>query len=63
MTSDLPQISPTGRYTTAQAAQILGVDRHTIQRWHNAGELAASATNGRRRYYKGTDLMKAYYTH
>lgn len=63
MRVEMPQISPVGRYSTAQAAEILGVDRHTIMRWHKAGELRASATNGRRRYYKGTDLMKAFYSH
>ena len=63
MRIELPQISPSGRYTTAQAAEILGVDRHTIMRWHKAGELRASATNGRRRYYKGVDLIRAYNTH
>lgn len=63
MRIELPQISPSGRYTTAQAAEILGVDRHTIMRWHNAGELRASASNGKRRYYKGVDLIRAYNTH
>ncbi|MBR4755323.1 MAG: helix-turn-helix domain-containing protein [Bacteroidales bacterium] len=63
MKVERPQILPAGRYNTAQAAEILGVDRHTIMRWHKAGELRASATNGRRRYFKGTDLMKAYYSH
>ena len=63
MRAELPQISPAGRYNTAQAASLLGVDRHTIMRWHKAGELRASATNGKRRYFKGTDLMKAYYSH
>ena len=63
MRIELPQISPSGRYTTAQAAEILGVDRHTIMRWHKAGELKASASNGKRRYYKGVDLIRAYNTH
>lgn len=63
MRVEMPQISPAGRYSTAQAAEILGVDRHTIMRWHKAGELKASASNGKRRYYKGVDLIRAYNTH
>jgi len=63
MRVELPEIRPAGRYNTAQAAEILGVDRHTIMRWHRLGELRASATNGKRRYFKGTDLMKAYNSH
>ena len=62
MRIELPDIRPAGRYNTAQAAEILGVDRHTILRWHNAGELRAQS-NGKRRYYKGIDLMKAYHSH
>ena len=62
MRVELPEIRPAGRYNTSQAAEILGVDRHTIMRWHRLGELRAS-TNGKRRYFKGTDLMKAYYAH
>lgn len=62
MKAEMPQISPAGRYNTSQAAAILGVDRHTIMRWHKAGELRGSS-NGKRRYYKGTELMKAYYSH
>lgn len=63
MISELPNIRPAGRYTVTQTAELLGVDRHTIARWCKAGEIRAGASNGRRRYFKGTDIMKAYYSH
>ena len=63
MNPERPDVQIHGLYCQADAARRLGVDRHTIMRWHKAGELRASATNGRRRYYKGTDVMKAYYSH
>lgn len=63
MRCEIPDIRPAGRYTTAKAAELLGVDRHTIRRWHDRGELRAGATNGRRRYYKGSDLIRCWNTH
>ncbi len=62
MRAELPQIRPAGRYTTAQAAEILGVDRRTILRWHKAGKLRG-IYNGNRKYYKGEALIRAYNTH
>ena len=63
MITELPNIRPTGRYTVSQAAALLGVDRHTITRWHKAGQLRSLATAGKRTYFKGTSLMAAYYNH
>ena len=63
MKAEPPRINPAGRYTTAQAADLLGVDRHTITRWHKAGQLRSLATAGKRTYFKGTSLMAAYYNH
>lgn len=63
MVNELPKINPAGRYNTTEAARLLGVDPHTIARWTNAGHIRASASNGRRKRYKGADIIKAFYTH
>ena len=63
MNPELPTINPAGRYTVTEAAAILGVNRKTIARWCKAGEIRAGATNAKRRYFKGIDLMRAYNTH
>ena len=63
MKAELTRINPAGRYTTAQAADLLGVDRHTITRWHKAGQLRPMATAGRRTYFKGISLIQAYNNH
>jgi len=62
MNIEMPQISPAGKYNTAQAAEILGVDRRTILRWHKSGKLRG-IYNGNRKYYKGEALIRAYNTH
>lgn len=63
MVNELPKINPAGRYNTTEAARLLGVDRHTIMRWTSQGDMKASASNERRKRYKGIDLIKAYNTH
>ena len=62
MNIEKPQISPTGKYSTAQAAQILGVDRRTILRWHKSGMLRGTYY-GSKKYYKGVELIRAYHSH
>lgn len=63
MRPENPRISPTARYTTTQAAELLGVERHTITRWHKAGQIRSLATAGRRTYFKGIELIRAYNSH
>lgn len=63
MVNELPKINPSGRYNTSEAARLLGVDRHTIARWTKEGHIRASASNERRKRYKGVDLMRAFNTH
>lgn len=60
MKTEVPKISDTGRYTVLQTAEILGVDRHTLARWCKAGRIRASATNGRRRYFRAKDIIEAF---
>lgn len=63
MTRTQPDVNPSGRYTTAEAARLLGVDRHTIMRWRRAGELRARGTNVGRTYFMGIDIIAAFRTH
>lgn len=64
MVNELPKsLNPAGCYNTSEAARLLGVDRHTIMRWTKDGHIRASASNERRKRYKGVDLMRAFNTH
>ena len=61
MTGDYPKIDPKGRYTAAQAGELLGVHRNTVGNWKRAGLISPrySKLNGRPRYI-GSDLLKLW---
>ena len=60
MTATKPDISPHGVYSQAEAARLLGVDRHTLARWEKDPlfPLEGWTRKGRRgKYYRGVALM------
>ena len=63
MTQERPDISPTGRYTQAAAARLMGVDRHTIARWSRDPryrlECFHRKANGDK-FFKGSDLIRIW---
>lgn len=66
MVNETPNISPTARYTEAEAATLLGCDRKTLQRARDSKELRKINIAGgksRRVYYKGQDLLMFYNRH
>lgn len=58
MNARMPDIRPDDRYTTAQAAALLGVSRQSIWRWSNSGLLTPRhcRRTGKPRY-TGRDLL------
>jgi len=61
--SERPNISPTGRYTQAAAARLMGVDRHTIARWsrdprYKLEKFCRKAGGGA--YFRGRDLIRIW---
>ena len=65
MAPDAPAVSPAKRYTEAEAARLLGVHRHTVERWRKEGTIRPLPANGNnlRIYYKGVEVLKAWNTH
>lgn len=65
MTALPPEVSPAKRYTEADTARLLGVHRHTIERWRNEGTIKPLPMNSNnlRIYYNGTEVLKAWHTH
>lgn len=60
MTTTKPDISPQGVYSQAQAARLLGVDRHTLARWEKDPlfPLEGWTRKGRRgKFYRGVALL------
>lgn len=62
MVNERPQINPQGLYSQADAARLLGVDRHTIARWEKDPRYRLSPSIGRngRKRYKGLRLLSAW---
>lgn len=63
MVSERPDINPSGRYTQAAAARLMGVDRHTISRWsrdpsYRLERFVRRAGGGT--YYLGKDLLRIW---
>lgn len=58
-----PNIDPDGLYPQAEAARLLGVDRHTLARWEKdpSNPLEGfTRRSDRAKVYKGKALLKAW---
>lgn len=54
---DIYSVEPGGRYNTAAVASLLAVNRHTVSRWADAGELRSHRGANGRRWFFGKDLQ------
>lgn len=50
MTSEMPNVTPNGRYSVTEAAKVMEVHRNTILRWIEEGKIkfGIRRTNGRK---------------
>lgn len=60
--NDPPDTHPAKRYTEAQAARMLGVHRHTMERWRKAGETRYKISKTGHIYYSGTEIIRIWQT-
>ena len=62
MTNTRPNISPEGRYSFTEAAEILGVNPKTIYRWRKLGYLPETAPRkvNRRACILGKHILRIY---
>mgnify|MGYP002675631878 FL=1 len=66
MTNERPKVSPTSRYCESETARLLGVNRRTIARWRESGQIRPALGMGiksGRVYYKGTEIERAWAAH
>lgn len=61
MKAEEPNISATGRYSTAQASRLLGIHRTTLSRYADSGiiKFGLRSISGRR-FYLGSELIKLW---
>lgn len=63
MVSVRPNCEPDRRYSQKEAAQILGVERHTIKRWEDAGCIRFNVRKaGREKFTTGKQIIKCWET-
>ena len=60
MTTTHPDISPQGVYSQAQAARLLGVDRHTLARKEGILLDPFTRKGMRGKWYVGRDLLRLW---
>lgn len=61
MVTTKPACDPLARYTQKQAAALLGVERHTIRRWEEAGCIRFQVRKaGRSKFTTGQQVIKCW---
>lgn len=56
-----PQVELEGRYSQRQAAELLGVERHTIRRWELDGLIVFKIRKaGKSKYTTGKQIVKCW---
>lgn len=58
ITPEPPDVKPSGRYTTAEAAEKLMMHRNTVTNYFKAGMLRPIDATARRLRYTGSELMR-----
>lgn len=61
MVSIRPACDPKARYTQKEAAELLGVERHTIKRWEDNGCIRFQVRKaGRAKFTTGQQIIKCW---
>lgn len=61
MTTEKPNVSPTGRYSYAQTARLLDVHPLTVSRWAKAGKMRYNIHKfSHRPYVTGLEILRVW---
>ena len=61
MIASKPVCDPNGRYSQRQAAELLGVERHTVRRWELDGLIVFKIRKaGKGKYTTGKQIVKCW---
>jgi predicted site-specific integrase-resolvase len=59
MTTELPNVHPTSRYSVTETCQILGIHRNTLRRYTAEGRIKMGVRKATiRKFYLGSEIMK-----
>ena len=61
MLSELPRIAVRGRYSVTETAKVMGVDRSTIRRWIECGQMRCGyRQHNKRRFVTGEEIQRFF---
>lgn len=61
MTNEKPMVTADGRYTQADVARVLGIDRHTVLSYERQGLLKFRVRKaGKRKVTTGAEIVKCW---
>ena len=64
ITSIEPQVSLSGRYPAGEAARLLGIHRHTLRRYTDAGAIKCGfRRESGRKFYAGSEILRFWKAH
>jgi predicted site-specific integrase-resolvase len=55
-----PKVNKKLFYTVAETSAVLNIDRSTLYRWENAGEITGTINRNGRRLYNGLAIIKLW---
>ncbi len=59
MVSEQPKVSPTGRYSTKQVCELLGIHRNTLRVYTLNGAIRCVVRReSMRKFYTGTEILR-----
>ena len=59
VTSEEPNVTPTGRYSVTETCRALGIHRNTLQRYTQEGKIKCGfRRNTLRKFYAGVEILK-----
>lgn len=61
MTNEEPKVTDRGRYTTTEAAALLGIHRNTLRNWAQSSKIKCTHRKVNcRRYFTGAEIKRIW---